>query len=44
MGIIKKTHNAIGLSADAEAELRSLLDALKAVKQGDFSVQLPLVK
>ncbi len=37
-------NNAIDLSADAEAQLRSLLDALKAVKKGDFSVRLPRPK
>src|SRR5439155_26112720 len=30
------------LAADAEVRLRSLLEALKAVKQGNFSVRLPV--
>ncbi len=37
-------NNVINLSADAEAQLRSLLVALKAVKKGDFSVRLPMGK
>jgi len=37
-------NNAIDLSADAEAQLISLLEALKAVKKGDFSVRLPMGK
>jgi len=33
---------AIDLSADAEAQLRLLLDALKGLKKGDFSARLPI--
>ena len=44
MGIIKKTHNAIGLSADVEAQLRLLLNALNAAEEGYFSVRLQVRK
>ncbi len=37
-------NNAIDLSADAEAQLSSLLGALKDVKKGDFSVRLPTAR
>jgi len=40
--VVKSGGKPIGLSTDAEAQLRLLSDALKAVKKGDFSVRLPI--
>lgn len=42
--VLESGKDATYLSHDIEAQLRSLLDALKAVKQGDFSIRLPPVE
>ena len=38
----KNGHGTAVLSTDDEAQLRLLLDALRAMEEGDFSVRLPM--
>jgi len=43
-GVVEIEKDAIDRGTDGNGQLRSLLDVLKAVKQGDFSVRLPTEK